>query len=105
MNWKVTAGIFGWNGQRSDQDGISRYKTEKRGQRSAEAGFDLDKPAEEIVIETPRSKEHGDFAANTAMQLAKVLHRNPRQIAEKIAEALDRKPTEFSQWKLRDPGF
>lgn len=52
--------------------------------------FDLDKPADEIVIETPRSREHGDFAANTAMQLARVLRRNPRQIAEALAQAVDR---------------
>ncbi len=67
--------------------------------------FDLDKPAEEIVIETPRSKEHGDFAANTAMQLAKVLHRNPRQIAEKIAEALDRETYGIQSVEIAGPGF
>lgn len=67
--------------------------------------FDLDKPADEIVIETPRSREHGDFAANTAMQLARVLHRNPRQIAEALAQAVDREKYGIQSVEVAGPGF
>lgn len=67
--------------------------------------FDLDKPADEIVIETPRSKEHGDFAANTAMQLARVLRRNPRQIAEALAQAVDREKYGIQSVEVAGPGF
>lgn len=67
--------------------------------------FDLDKPADEIVIETPRSREHGDFAANTAMQLARVLRRNPRQIAEALAQAVDREKYGIQSVEVAGPGF
>jgi arginyl-tRNA synthetase len=42
----------------------------------------------EVVIERPRDATHGDFACNVALQLAKRLKRNPRQLAEQIAAAL-----------------
>ncbi|HUF20144.1 MAG TPA: arginine--tRNA ligase [Burkholderiales bacterium] len=41
-----------------------------------------------IVIERPKSPQHGDFASNVAMQLAKPLKRNPRDIAAAIVDAL-----------------
>src|SRR6059058_4738961 len=40
-----------------------------------------------ITIERPANPEHGDYASNVALQLAKRLRRNPRQIAEEIAKA------------------
>ncbi len=42
----------------------------------------------EILLERPRDPSHGDFACPVAMQLAKRLKRNPRQLAEAIAAAL-----------------
>lgn len=41
-----------------------------------------------IVLERPKSAEHGDFATNLAMQLAKTLKQNPRAIATSIINAL-----------------
>lgn len=41
-----------------------------------------------IVIERPKQAEHGDFASNIAMQLAKSLKQNPRAIAEQLIQAL-----------------
>lgn len=41
-----------------------------------------------IVLERPKSAEHGDFATNIAMQLAKPLRQNPRAIAESLIKAL-----------------
>jgi arginyl-tRNA synthetase len=41
-----------------------------------------------IILERPKSAEHGDFASNIAMQLAKPLKKNPRSIAEALIEAL-----------------
>ena len=48
---------------------------------SAEASID-------IVLERPKSAEHGDFSCNIAMQLAKPLRQNPRTIAEALIAAL-----------------
>ena len=42
----------------------------------------------DIVLERPRDPTHGDFACPVAMQLAKRLKRNPRQLAEAIVAAL-----------------
>ncbi len=41
-----------------------------------------------ILLERPKSAEHGDFATNLALILAKPLKQNPRAIATKILEAL-----------------
>lgn len=41
-----------------------------------------------IVLERPKSAEHGDFATNLAMILAKPLKQNPRIIATQIIDAL-----------------
>ncbi len=41
-----------------------------------------------ILLERPKSAEHGDFATNLALALAKPLKQNPRTIATQIIEAL-----------------
>jgi len=40
-----------------------------------------------VVLERPRHSEHGDYATNIALQLAKALGRKPRDIAQEIVEA------------------
>jgi arginyl-tRNA synthetase len=56
--------------------------------RAALADVVADAPPLTIVLERPKSAEHGDYASNVAMQLAKPLKRNPRDIALAIARAL-----------------
>jgi arginyl-tRNA synthetase len=41
-----------------------------------------------IVLERPKLADHGDFATNLALQLAKPLRRNPREIASALVGAL-----------------
>ncbi len=41
-----------------------------------------------IVLERPKVAAHGDIASNVAMQLAKPLRANPRQLAQQIVEAV-----------------
>jgi arginyl-tRNA synthetase len=41
-----------------------------------------------IILERPKSAEHGDFSSNLAMMLAKPLRQNPRAIAEALIAAL-----------------
>jgi arginyl-tRNA synthetase len=55
-----------------------------------EAGdFDLSvTDLNDIRVERPRSKEHGDWATNVAMQLAKSAGTNPRAFAQTLAERL-----------------
>ncbi|HKU70726.1 MAG TPA: arginine--tRNA ligase [Burkholderiales bacterium] len=45
-----------------------------------------------IVLERPKSAEHGDYACNAAMQLARTLKRPPRQIASELVAALPASP-------------
>ena len=37
--------------------------------------------AADIHLERPKQESHGDFATNLAMQLARALKKNPREIA------------------------
>jgi arginyl-tRNA synthetase len=48
--------------------------------------------------------QFGDYATNVAMQLAKPLGRNPREIAEEIASAL-RATGDFAEVSIAGPGF
>lgn len=48
--------------------------------------------------------QFGDYATNVAMQLAKKLGKNPREIAEQIAEEL-RKNEDFVEVSVAGPGF
>ena len=41
-----------------------------------------------VVLERPKVRAHGDLACNVALQIAKPLKKNPREIALAIAEAL-----------------
>ena len=45
-----------------------------------------------IVLERPRQTGHGDYASNLALQLAKPLKRNPREIAQALVRALPPSP-------------
>lgn len=48
--------------------------------------------AANIVLEKPRQAQHGDFACNVALQLAKSLRRNPRDVAAQLVAALPASP-------------
>jgi len=45
-----------------------------------------------IHLERPKMAQHGDFACNVAMQLAKTLRANPRAIAQQLVAALPASP-------------
>ena len=41
-----------------------------------------------VELDRPKSREHGDFATNVALQLARQVGRKPREVAEAIVKAL-----------------
>ena len=41
-----------------------------------------------ILLERPKIASHGDLATNVAMQLAKPAKLNPRELAQKVVDAL-----------------
>ena len=43
---------------------------------------------DEVVVERPRNPEHGDYATNVALRLAKAAGRPPREVAELLAGEL-----------------
>lgn len=60
---------------------------------------------EELVIETPREKGHGDFSTNIAMQAAKTVKKAPRQVAEIIINNMDLSNTYIEKVETAGPGF
>jgi arginyl-tRNA synthetase len=61
-----------------------------------------------VVLERPRDPSHGDIACNIAMQLAKQLKMNPRELAQKIVTALLENPagkTLVDSADIAGPGF
>lgn len=60
---------------------------------------------EQIVIEIPKDKAHGDYSTNLAMQLTKILRRNPREIAQGIVEAIDKEAGHIDHVEIAGPGF
>ncbi len=57
-----------------------------------------------IVVEPPREASHGDLATNAAMALAKDAGLKPRDLAEKIAAELRKRP-EVTKVDIAGPGF
>jgi arginyl-tRNA synthetase len=51
-------------------------------------GEPLGLSASDIVFERPRNRDHGDWASNVAMRLAKPFGTNPRELAQQIADGL-----------------
>ncbi|GAA4324042.1 arginine--tRNA ligase [Pigmentiphaga soli] len=45
-----------------------------------------------VLLERPKVASHGDLATNVAMQIAKPLRRNPRELAQAIVDALAAQP-------------
>lgn len=54
----------------------------------AEHGLDAAALPETVTVERPRNPEHGDYATNIALQLAKKVGANPRELAGWLATAL-----------------
>ena len=65
---------------------------------------EFDHRAEQVVFEVPPRRDLGDLAWPGALPLAKVLRRQPRQIAEKIA-ATTMWPDEVERVEIAGPGF
>jgi len=57
-----------------------------------------------VVIDRPKNPEHGDYATNVAMRLAKPAGRPPREVAEVLAEEL-RATDGIDRVDVAGPGF
>ncbi len=61
-------------------------------------------PPDTVLIERPKNRDHGDYATNAALQLAKPAGRPPREVAELIAARL-RESTAIESVDIAGPGF
>jgi arginyl-tRNA synthetase len=60
--------------------------------RAAHAQLNPEGAPPTIVLERPKQASHGDYACNLALQLAKPLRRNPRDLAQSLLSALPASP-------------
>ena len=56
------------------------------------------------TLERPKQAAHGDAACNIAMQLAKPLGKNPRQLAQELIDAMPANP-HIAALEIAGPGF
>ena len=66
----------------------------------------LNYPETNIVVQLPKNPEHGDFATNLALQLARNLDENPREIAKILSDKLNTDyPDLVDSTDIAGPGF
>ena len=58
----------------------------------------------QVRVERPKSREHGDWATNLALQLAKKVGKNPREVAAILAEKIAHTPGVL-RVDIAGPGF
>lgn len=59
-----------------------------------------------VALERPRDPGHGDVATNIAMQIAKPLKKNPRELAQAIVDAISAQQHPLvAQAEIAGPGF
>jgi arginyl-tRNA synthetase len=83
-------------------DTVKQVATATQG--ASEAAF----VAPTITLERPKVAAHGDVACNVAMQLAKPLRANPRQLAQQIVDTLLAQPQAkglIESAEVAGPGF
>ena len=58
-----------------------------------------------FVVEIPKDNTNGDYATNVAMQLTRLLRKNPRMIASDIVENFDKDACDVEKIEIAGPGF
>ena len=84
----------------SEAIALALEETISSGQLTLVEGAEL--PA--VRVERPKSREHGDWATNVALQLAKKVGKNPREAAALLAEKIGAIPGVASV-DIAGPGF
>jgi arginyl-tRNA synthetase len=70
----------------------------------AEHALDTSALPPTVTVERPRNPEHGDYASNLALQLAKLVGANPRELAGWLADALAQADG-IASAEVAGPGF
>ena len=72
--------------------------------RAIDAGLLTGQAPEAIKLERPKDRDHGDYASSIALQLAKPAGKNPREVAQIIADQLNG-VADISNVEIAGPGF
>ncbi len=67
-------------------------------------GLDTSAVPEAVTVERPRNPEHGDYATNVALQVAKKVGLNPRELGQLLVDALGNHPA-IASAEIAGPGF
>jgi arginyl-tRNA synthetase len=71
---------------------------------AVDAGEFAGSAPDDVVVERPRNPDHGDYATNVALRLAKAAGKSPREVAETIAGRL-RAVDGVAKVDVAGPGF
>lgn len=71
---------------------------------TAQLGVADKKILEDLRLEQPREKNHGDYATSIALKLGKLLGQNPKEVAEIIQKTLPKLPY-LERSEIAGPGF
>lgn len=83
---------------------LSQLISTSAAQVFAARGLDAAALPETVVVERPRNPEHGDYATNIALQVAKKVGMNPRELAQLLADELAQRE-EIESAEIAGPGF
>lgn len=67
--------------------------------------YELEISLQDVVIEIPKDKSHGDYSTNVAMRFSKQVGKNPREIAQAIIATIDRDFAAIEEMEIAGPGF
>lgn len=68
-------------------------------------GFLEEMSDDQIVIEIPKDLANGDYSSNVAMQLTKILKKNPRDIANELVLNINKEKAKILDIVIAGPGF
>ncbi len=74
------------------------------GQRGMDAAAAESTVPETVTVERPRNPEHGDYATNVALQVAKKAGMNPRELGQLLVDVLLANPN-IAAAEIAGPGF
>ncbi len=80
---------------------IEKYLKALIAKASLELGYEVS--IDQIVIETSKDEKHGDFATNIAMQLARTVRKNPREVATLLVSKIN--DSDIEKIEIAGPGF
>lgn len=67
--------------------------------------FEMQLIENDIVIEIPKEKEHGDYSTNTAMRLTKLVKQNPKLVAQSLIDHINLAQGQIDHCEIAGPGF